>query len=86
MCDVCQVESCVVCMPGGELRRLRSLGVDMCDVWCVCQVESCAGYGHWVLTTLLDVRRQDTEAFRYCIKQMAAIPAAADALTRYTGT
>lgn len=48
-------------------------------------LESCTGYGHWVISTLLDVTRQDTEAFQYCIHQMAAIPSAADALTRYTG-
>ena len=47
-------------------------------------MESCVGYGHWVIATLLDVTRQDTDAFQYAIKQMAAIPAAADALTRYT--
>ncbi|KAK7473574.1 hypothetical protein BaRGS_00035177 [Batillaria attramentaria] len=47
-------------------------------------LESCIGYGHWVISTLLDVTRQDTPAFQYCIHQMAAIPAACDALTRYT--
>ncbi|XP_076443971.1 tetratricopeptide repeat protein 37-like [Babylonia areolata] len=48
------------------------------------QSESCSGYGHWVISTLLDVERQDSDTFRYCIHQMAAVPAAADALTRYT--
>jgi hypothetical protein len=52
--------------------------------FCV-QPESCIGYGHWVISTLMDVARQDTEIFQYAIKEMAAIPAAADALTRYTG-
>ncbi|KAL8583667.1 hypothetical protein ACOMHN_037390 [Nucella lapillus] len=56
-------------------RHTTQLGIHM---------ESGIGYGHWVVSTLLDVTRQDSKAFQYCIHQMAAIPAAADALTRYT--
>ncbi|PVD20045.1 hypothetical protein C0Q70_20539 [Pomacea canaliculata] len=56
-------------------RHTTDIGVHM---------ESCIGYGHWVITTLLDVTNQHTPAFQYCIKQMAAIPVAVTALTRFT--
>ncbi|CAL1530763.1 unnamed protein product [Lymnaea stagnalis] len=47
-------------------------------------VESALGYGHWVLSVLGDSSKRDTEFYQYCIQQMAAVPAAIDALSRYT--
>ncbi|CAG5130134.1 unnamed protein product, partial [Candidula unifasciata] len=47
--------------------------------------ESACGYGQWVLSVLGDSSKRDSEFFQYCIHQMAAVPAASDALTRYTG-
>ncbi|BFY97470.1 hypothetical protein BsWGS_00510 [Bradybaena similaris] len=47
--------------------------------------ESACGYGQWVLSVLGDISKRDSEYFHYCIHQMAAVPAASDALTRYTG-
>ena len=32
---------------------------------------------------LSDGNKRDSDLFRYCIQQMAAVPAASDALTRY---
>lgn len=52
----------------------------------VSQPESACGYGQWVLGVLGDISKRDSEYFHYCIHQMAAVPAASDALTRYTGT
>ncbi|KAK3788293.1 hypothetical protein RRG08_027026 [Elysia crispata] len=46
--------------------------------------ESAIGYGKWVLSVLADSSKRDSDLFRYCIQQMAALPAASDALTRYT--
>ncbi|GFR81884.1 tetratricopeptide repeat protein 37, partial [Elysia marginata] len=47
-------------------------------------VESAVSYGQWVLSVLADSSKRDSDLFRYCIQQMAALPAASDALTRYT--
>lgn len=43
------------------------------------------GYAHWVCTLLKDKAKHSTEMYRYAIHQMAAIPAASDALARYLG-
>ncbi|XP_059178471.1 superkiller complex protein 3-like isoform X2 [Physella acuta] len=47
-------------------------------------LESAIGYGQWVLDVLGDVTKRETSFFHFCIQQMAALPAACDALTRYT--
>ncbi|GFN82445.1 arrestin domain-containing protein 3-like [Plakobranchus ocellatus] len=47
-------------------------------------VESAISYGQWVLSVLSDNSKKDSALFQYCIKQMAALPAASDALARYT--
>ncbi|RUS81604.1 hypothetical protein EGW08_010617 [Elysia chlorotica] len=47
-------------------------------------VESAIGYGKWVLSVLADSSKRDSDLFRYCILEMAALPAASDALTKYT--
>lgn len=49
------------------------------------QVEGSMGYAHWVCTLLKDKAKHSTEMYRYAIHQMAAIPAASDALARYLG-
>ena len=49
------------------------------------QIEGAMGYAHWVCSLLLDTERQTSEVYQYAIHQMAAIPAASDALARYTG-
>ncbi|XP_060062752.1 tetratricopeptide repeat protein 37-like [Ylistrum balloti] len=46
-------------------------------------VEGATGYASWVCTMLKDKSKHNTELFRYSIKQMAAIPAASDALAKY---
>lgn len=43
------------------------------------------GYAHWVCTLLKDKAKHSMEMYRYAIHQMAAIPAASDALARYLG-
>ncbi|XP_071101530.1 superkiller complex protein 3-like [Haliotis cracherodii] len=48
-------------------------------------VEGAVGYASWVCQVLQDRSKRNTDLFRYSIKQMAAIPAASDALARYTG-
>lgn len=54
--------------------------------WCLpLQVEGSMGYAHWVCTLLKDKAKHSTEMYRYAIHQMAAIPAASDALARYLG-
>ncbi|ESP01284.1 hypothetical protein LOTGIDRAFT_230642 [Lottia gigantea] len=45
--------------------------------------EGSIGYAHWVCTVLQDTKKHHTDLYQYCIKQMAAIPSAADTLTRY---
>lgn len=47
-------------------------------------VESASSYGQWVLSIMADDSKRDSDLFRYCIQQMAALPAASDALTKYT--
>lgn len=47
--------------------------------------EAASGYAHWVLTTLLNSAMKRDPLFVYVIEKMHAIPAAADALTWYTG-
>ena len=49
------------------------------------QIEGALGYGHWVCSLLLDSEKHVSEIFQYAIHQMSAIPAASDALARYTG-
>ena len=49
------------------------------------QVEGSIGYAHWVTETLRDKARLSQELFLYSIQHMAAIPAAADAMAKYTG-
>ncbi|XP_069137889.1 tetratricopeptide repeat protein 37-like isoform X1 [Argopecten irradians] len=49
-------------------------------------VEGATGYASWVCAMLKDDSKHDTELFRYSIKQMAAIPAASDALAKYLDT
>ena len=56
-------------------RHTTELGVHL---------ESAVGYGQWVLNILGDPEKRGSEMYNYCIKQMAAVPAACDALTRYT--
>ncbi|XP_012943920.1 tetratricopeptide repeat protein 37 isoform X2 [Aplysia californica] len=56
-------------------RHTTELGVHL---------ESALGYGQWVVTTLGDQEKRSSELFHYCIQQMAAVPAACDALIRYT--
>ncbi|XP_033749913.1 LOW QUALITY PROTEIN: tetratricopeptide repeat protein 37-like [Pecten maximus] len=46
-------------------------------------VEGATGYASWVCSMLKDKSKHNTELFRYSIKQMAAIPAASDALAKY---
>ncbi|XP_021379584.1 tetratricopeptide repeat protein 37-like [Mizuhopecten yessoensis] len=46
-------------------------------------VEGATGYASWVCTMMKDKNKHNTELFRYSIKQMAAIPAASDALAKY---
>lgn len=46
--------------------------------------EACIGYGHWVCSTLLDTNKVNTELYQYSIEQLAAVPAASDALAKYT--
>ncbi|GAB1600098.1 tetratricopeptide repeat protein 37-like [Argonauta hians] len=47
-------------------------------------VESLIGYGHWVCSMLLDESKHDTPLYRYNIERMAVVPAACDALSKYT--
>ena len=49
------------------------------------QVEGSLGYAHWVCSTLREKGRLDAQLYQYCIERMAAVPAAADALARFTG-
>ncbi|XP_052248166.1 tetratricopeptide repeat protein 37-like isoform X1 [Dreissena polymorpha] len=46
--------------------------------------EGALGYGHWVCSMLLQSDKKDSPMYVYAIEQMAAIPAASDALARYT--
>ncbi|XP_078313322.1 superkiller complex protein 3-like [Crassostrea virginica] len=46
-------------------------------------VEGSLGYAHWVCSLLQDKTKRNTEVYNYAIHQMAALPAASDALTRY---
>ncbi|XP_064609375.1 tetratricopeptide repeat protein 37-like [Liolophura sinensis] len=46
-------------------------------------LESALGYGHWVCTVMRDLEKRDSEMYKYCVEQMAAIPMASDALSRY---
>jgi len=46
--------------------------------------EGCIGYAHWVCSTLQEHSSLDPQTYHYSIERMAAIPAAADALIRYT--
>lgn len=50
------------------------------------QMEGGLGYGHWVCSMLLNSDRKDSNLYLYAIEQMGAIPAASDALAKYTGT
>ncbi len=52
------------------------------DSW---QAESSLGYAHWVCSALQDHSQLDTDLYQYAIHQMAAVPAASDALAKYTG-
>ncbi|CAI9726438.1 repeat 37 [Octopus vulgaris] len=47
-------------------------------------VESLIGYGHWVCSMLLDETKHDTSLYRYNIERMSVVPAACDALSKYT--
>lgn len=47
-------------------------------------VEGALGYGHWVCTMLQHHERKDSYIYTYAIEQMGAVPAASDALARYT--
>ena len=49
------------------------------------QLEGSIGYAHWVCKTLKEGLHMDKELFKYSIEQMSAIPAASDALIKYTG-
>ncbi|XP_046545676.1 tetratricopeptide repeat protein 37-like isoform X1 [Haliotis rubra] len=48
-------------------------------------IEGAIGFASWVCQILQDHSKRNTDLYLYSIKQMAAIPAAADALARYTG-
>lgn len=50
---------------------------------CKLQIESAIGYAHWVCSVIQDETKGRSELFTYAIKQMAAIPAASDALAKY---
>lgn len=58
-----------------------------CVLFLICyrQRESQLGYGHWVLTMLLDVSRNDTKHYRYSIEKMNAVTVSCDALGRLIG-
>ncbi|XP_053375489.1 tetratricopeptide repeat protein 37-like [Mercenaria mercenaria] len=47
-------------------------------------IEGALGYGHWVCTMLQNIDKRDTYMYTYAIEQMGAVPAASDALARYT--
>ena len=49
------------------------------------QTEGSIGYAHWVFSTLREKVKMDSDLYKYSIEKMAAIPAASDALARYTG-
>lgn len=51
----------------------------------ILQPEGAVGYAHWVCKTLLDRSIRNTEFFRYSIQHLAAVPAASDAMAKYTG-
>lgn len=48
-------------------------------------MEGSLGYAHWVCSLLQDKTKRNTEVYNYAIHQMAALPAASDALARYLG-
>ncbi|XP_013407175.1 tetratricopeptide repeat protein 37 isoform X1 [Lingula anatina] len=47
-------------------------------------LEGSIGYANWVCRTLEDKSNRDSEVFKFSIVQMDAIPAACDALAKYT--
>ena len=48
-------------------------------------VEACRGFAHLVASLARDPERRVTSHGRYVIEKMAALPAACDAMTHYTG-
>ena len=48
-------------------------------------VEACRGFAHLVALLARDPERRVTLHGRYVIEKMAALPAACDAMTHYTG-
>ena len=59
-----------------------------CDIElrCACfQAEGAVGYAQWVCKTLRGESQATSELLQYAITQMAAVPAASDALERHRG-